>query len=48
MDVLVFQEQVFASGRPGMAHGKSQGFISVKRSIWQGALEDRHAGDLEE
>lgn len=32
MDVLVFQEHVFAaaSGRPGMAHVKSQGFVNVK------------------
>lgn len=32
MGVLVFQEHVFvtASGRPGMAHVKSQGSINVK------------------
>lgn len=30
MDVLVFQEHVFPSGRPGMAHVNSQGFISAK------------------
>lgn len=30
LDVLVFQEYVFALGRPGMAHVKSQEFINAK------------------
>lgn len=48
MDVLVFQEHLFASEdlvRLMLNHKDSS---MLKPSIWQGALEDCHAGDMEE